>query len=86
MEEVAQELCDRTHVSPEMRLRVERSGGIEALVELLRRGDEVTRGYAAQALATLGADGERQQDEVAQSGAVAYLAQMLAEPRWGLST
>ena len=84
--EVALELCDRTHISPEMRLRVERSGGIAALVELLRRGDELTRGYAAQALATLGADGERQRDEVAQSGAVAYLAQMLAEPRWGLST
>jgi hypothetical protein len=41
----------------------------------------MARFCAAHALATLGADGDRYQDEVAQSGAVQYLVQMLHPSR-----
>ena len=78
---VAQALCDLTNVL-ETRTLLRNLGGIAALVDVLRRGNGSARYYAAQALATLGADGDRHQDEVAQSGAVRYLVQMLDERQW----
>ena len=81
LEGVAQGICDRTNV-PAMRTRVRNSGGVRALVEVLRRGNTGARVVAARALATLGADGDRHQDELAQSGAVRFLVQMLEERQW----
>ena len=78
---VAQALCDLTNVL-ETRTLVRKVGGISALVDVLRRGNGIARYYAARALATLGADGDRHQDEVAHSGAVRYLVQMLDERQW----
>ena len=81
LESVAQRICDCTNV-PAMRIRVRNSGGIAALVDVLRRGNTAARVVAASALATLGADGVSHQDELAQSGAVRYLVQMLDERHW----